>query len=289
MPRPASSTAAGERYSSKRPPDPREDPVKLSSVRTLLCDMDGVLYRGSRLLPGVPGFLAFLEARGVACACITNNSTLTPEEYEAKLASLGVAVPAQRVVTSALATSRHLRARHPRGTTVYAIGMNGLRQALFADGYFVEADIRPQLVVQGADFEVTYAKLKTACLAIRAGARFVATNPDRTYPSEEGLVPGAGAIGAALRAATDVEPEVVGKPMPTLFRVALEQLGGEPAGALVLGDRLDTDVAGARNAGLASALVLTGVSTRADLERSPQQPDWVFADLPELVERWSRA
>ncbi len=260
--------------------------LQLNQMRTVLFDMDGVLYRGRTALPGVRELLAFFDQQDIRYACITNNATMTPQQYEQKLAAMEIDIPAERVLTSALATGIYLRANYPRGTTIYAVGMQGLLDALFADGYFVAVEEEPQLVVQGADFAISYDKLRRACLAIRAGAGYIATNPDRTFPSEEGLIPGAGAISAALVAATDVAPLVIGKPEPTMFRVAMELLGGTPTTTLVVGDRLDTDIAGARNAGLPSALVLTGVSLRADLINSPDQPDWVFDGLTAMLQAW---
>jgi 4-nitrophenyl phosphatase len=260
--------------------------LDFSTIQAVLFDMDGVLYRGNSPLPGVHTMLEFCEQRGIAYACITNNATRTREQYGRKLAAMDIPIAPERVFTSSLITSRYLREHYPRGTTIYAIGMEGLHDALFHDGYFVPDETAPQLVVQGADFTLTYEKLKTGCLAIRRGARFVATNLDRTFPSEEGLVPGAGSLVAALQAATDTEPLVVGKPQPTMFRVALDMLGSTPDTTLVIGDRLDTDIAGARNAGLRSALVLTGVSERAMLQESPHQPDAVFDDLTALHEAW---
>ena len=164
--------------------------------------------------------------------------------------------------------------------------MLGLREALLADGYFVEDHEAPELVVQGADFALTYATLRQATLLNPQGARYIATNPDRTFPSEEGLIPGAGAIMAALVAATDVEPTVIGKPAPAMFHVAAELLGASPATTLVIGDRLDTDIAGAIAAAMPSVLVLTGVSTREEAERGPVRPDLIFADLPALLAAW---
>ncbi len=257
--------------------------IDFSSVRTLLFDMDGVLYRGKTQLPGARDMLAFCEREGIAYACITNNSTNTPQRYEQKLAEMGMPVPAERVLTSALVTGRYLRNHYPRGTTIYAIGMEGLHRALFDDGYFVREEAQPQLVVQGADFDITYEKIKRGCLAIRAGARFISTNPDKTFPSEEGLIPGAGALLAALQAATGVEPEIIGKPQPPMFRVALELLDSPSERALVIGDRLDTDIAGAQNAGLRSVLVLSGVTRREELEQNALQPDAVFDGLPDLL------
>lgn len=259
--------------------------IAFATVRAVLFDMDGVLYRGKQVLPGARELLAFLDDLGVGYACITNNASMTPGQYEEKLAAMGITMPARQVITSALATSHYLRATYPRGTRAFIVGMRGLREALLGDGHFVEDAERPDLVVQGADFELTYATLKTATLCIRRGARYIATNPDRTFPSEEGLIPGAGAIMAAIAAASDTEPFVIGKPAPTMFKVALELLGARPEAALMIGDRLDTDIAGAVAAGVRSALVLTGVSRRDEIEDG-MRPDAVFEGLPELREQW---
>lgn len=252
----------------------------------VLLDMDGVLYRGHVPLPGVNEMLAFFDRRGIGYACVTNNATLTPAQFAAKLAGMGIGIPAERIVTSPVATRRYLENHAPRGTPIYYVGMEGLREALFGDGYFVYDERRPAFVVVGLDMEATYAKLKTATLAIRAGARFIGANPDLTLPTDEGLLPGAGALLALLRAATDVEPFVIGKPAPAMFHAAIELLGADPRRTLMIGDRLDTDIAGARAAGIAAALMLTGVTTPDVLERSAVEPDAIYAGLPELIGAW---
>ncbi|MCS6887340.1 HAD-IIA family hydrolase [Chloroflexus sp.] len=260
--------------------------VSFNSIRAVLFDMDGVLYRGQTPLPGVTDLWQFLRDRQIAFACATNNASMTPQQYAAKLAAMGLVLPPERVITSAQATARYLRDHYPPGTRVFVVGMQGLREALFADGHFIEDDHAPELVVQGADFTLTYERLKRATLHIRRGARFVSTNPDRTFPSEEGLIPGAGAIAAAISAATDVTPLVIGKPAPTMFLIGAAMLGATPAQTLVVGDRLDTDIAGAIAAGMPSVLVLTGVSTAEEAMAGPIRPNLIVADLPDLLARW---
>lgn len=260
--------------------------LPLAQYRAVLFDMDGVLYRGKQKLAGVNALLAHFAARGVQYACVTNNATMTPAQFSAKLAAMDITMPEELIVTSPIVTRRYLESQAPRGTTVYAVGMAGLREALFGDGYFVERSDHAEYVVVGMDFEVTYRQLRTACLLIRAGARFVGTNPDKTFPAEDGIVPGCGSLLALLETATEVQPFVVGKPGPTMMEVAIAMLGADPTTTLTVGDRLDTDIAGAHAAGLASALVLTGVTTTAELETSPIQPDLVFHDLPELLQAW---
>ncbi len=263
--------------------------LDLGRFRTILMDMDGVIYRGPQPLPGVNDLLALCAQRGIRYACVTNNSTMTPAQYETKLAGMGIHIPAAQIITSSVATRRMLERDFPRGTPAFYVGMKGLNDALFGDGYFVYDEHRPRVVVSGLDTDLTYQKLKLATLAIRAGARYVATNPDRTLPVEEGLVPGAGSIIALLQAATDVTPTIIGKPGAAMFQTAIEILGAEAGTTLTIGDRLDTDIAGAAGAGLASALVLTGVSTQADADAGPTRPDAVFAGLPELVAAWPAA
>lgn len=260
--------------------------LDLSRYNAAILDMDGVLYRGKLPLPGVAGLLALFHERGVAYACATNNATLTPAQFEAKLAAMGIAIPAARIVTSPIATRGYLEGEAPAGSGIFCVGMDGLREALFGDGRYREDDQHPEYVVVGMDFEVTYRQLRRACLHIRAGARFIGTNPDTTFPAEDGIVPGCGALLALLAAGSETQPFVIGKPGPTMFHATVALLGADPARTLTIGDRLDTDIAGSAAAGLASALVLTGVTSPAHLATSAVQPDAVFADLPALVAAW---
>lgn len=263
--------------------------LDLKRFTTLLLDMDGVLYRGKLPLPGVADLLDLCDARGIQYACVTNNATKTPQQFSERLAAMGITMPADKIVTSSTVTRRWLETAAPRGTGVFCIGMDGLRGALFGDEYFVEDETNPAFVVVGMDFEVTYQRLRTACLLIRAGARFVGTNPDTTFPAEDGIVPGCGALLALLRAGSETEPFVIGKPGPTMFTSTVAALAADPARTLTVGDRLDTDIAGSAAAGLASVLVLTGVTTPAALAASVLQPDAVFADLPALTAAWRSA
>lgn len=255
----------------------------LQRVRGYVIDMDGVLYRGDTLLPHVAEFLAALDARGVSYVMATNNSTLTPEQYVEKLASMGIQAEASRILTSGLAARAWLDQQYPAGTRIYVIGMPPLLDVILGDGRFVPAGVDAEVVVAGADFELTYEKLRVATLAIRNGARFVATNPDRTLPTEEGLIPGAGALLAALEAATDVKPLVIGKPEPSLPLQSAAILGTAPEETAMLGDRFDTDIAAGHAAGFTTVLVLTGVTQPEDLLDAPFQPDLVVPDLAPLV------
>jgi 4-nitrophenyl phosphatase len=260
--------------------------LELSKARGFVLDMDGVLYRGDEPLPGLSDFVATCDARGVPFVFVTNNSMRTPDQYVAKLADMGVAVAAGRIVTSGISVLEYLTEHFPRGTRVYIIGMPALHEVLINDdtGYVLDAT-SPELIVCGSDLTLTYEKLKIATLAIRRGAAWVATNPDPTLPVEEGLWPGAGAILAALRATTEAEPLVVGKPEPVMMQQALRRMGVPPTEAVMVGDRLDTDILGGIRSGMTTALVLTGVETPATLAAQAIKPDYVLRDLAELVER----
>lgn len=247
-----------------------------------ILDMDGVLYRGNTLVSEVPRFIDTLNRAGIPYAMATNNSTNTPRQYVAKLAAMGIDVPEASIVTSGVATATLLRSRYEPGTTIYVVGMTALAEALFADDYFRPAGEDAQIVVSGAHFELRYEHLRTACLAIRAGAAYVATNADKTFPTEVGLIPGSGAIVAALTAATDTDPLVVGKPSPEMIGSCLTIIGVEASRALMIGDRLDTDILAGERAGTATMLVLTGVSTVQDVAVTGIVPDIIVETLDPL-------
>lgn len=258
----------------------------LSPIRCLLADLDGVFYRGSLPLPGGAEFVHWLRQQGIVLLFITNNSTRTPQQYVEKLAGLGIVAAPEEIFTSSLATRAYLERQAPRDTGVYFIGQKGLEEALLGDGYFVLDERTPSYVVVGLDTQLTYEKLRRACLLIRAGARFIGTNPDRTFPSPEGITPGCGSILAALEAATDVRPTVIGKPERGLFETAMERVHARPQETAVLGDRLDTDILGAKRLGLTALMVLTGVHGKDEVAMSPVQPDAVFPDLVALRKAW---
>lgn len=259
--------------------------MDLAVIKGLLIDMDGVLYRGQAPIAGAERFIAFLRCEGISFILLTNNSSLTPGEYVAKLWGMGIEVRAEEILTSAQATARYLAQQEPEGARVYVIGREGLRQALM-EQRFTLVEENADYVAVGWDWELTYAQLKRATLLIRAGARFIATNPDPTFPSEVGIIPGNGAILAAIEVATDVRPLVIGKPQPIIFQLALAQLGLDGQGIAVLGDRLETDVLGGQRMGLGTLMVLSGVTNEEKLEKSSIQPDLVFEDVAHLQRVW---
>jgi 4-nitrophenyl phosphatase len=255
----------------------------LSHLKAILFDLDGVVYIGSQTLPGAQDVFDWLDLNGRPYCLVTNNSTRTPVQYQQKLLEMRIRVPLHSVFTSAMATAQYLRRQYPVGTSAYMIGEAGLTEALLEGGFRL-VDDHPTLVCVGLDQSLTYAKLRTACLAIRAGAAFVATNPDRTLPTEAGLVPGNGATLSALQTATDVNPVVIGKPSATMIDLAIERIGARKEEVAIIGDRLDTDIEAGRAAGIATILILTGVHGLVDIPHFPSSPDFVVDDLVQFRE-----
>ena len=255
----------------------------LSNLTHLIIDMDGVLYRGRAAIPGAGDFIESLRARGIGFVLATNNSTRTPQQYVDKLAGMGVTVYPQEVLTSALATADYLRGVAPPGARVFIVGQDGLRAALQEAG-FTLVEEGAEYVIVGMDDAVCYDRLAEATLQIRAGAQFIGTNPDKTFPSERGIVPGNGASLAFLEAATGVAPTVIGKPERAMIEQALARLGAEAATTAIIGDRLETDILAGRRNGLHTILVLSGITDREMLAASDVQPDWVFESVAGLVD-----
>ena len=246
-----------------------------------LFDLDGVLYRGDRSIEHAADAVEALRAAGKGVAFVTNNSARGPEAVVEHLASVGVRAAIEEVETSALTTAASLRTRGV--ATAFVIGEAGLRGALREAGIaLVDADARPEVVVVGWDRSVTYDTLRAASIAVQRGAALEASNDDASYPAADGLTwPGAGAIVAALETATARRAEVFGKPNGPILEAARERAGG--GRPLVIGDRVETDIEGARRLGWDSALVLTGISSRDDLRAAGIAATYVLEDLSVLT------
>lgn len=257
----------------------------LAGITHLIIDMDGVLYLGDKPMPRLCDFFQFLRTRSIQFILATNNSTRTSQEYVAKLAGMGVTVSLAEILSSGQAAARYLAREYPRGTRVHVLGMPALKQAMVAEG-FTLADESVELVVASMDRDFNYEKIKRASLLIRGGARFIATNLDPTVPSEEGLLPGTGTVIKALETASGVTPLVIGKPEPTMYRLAMEGMGARPETTAAVGDRADTDILGGKRAGLTTICVLSGSSSRAEAEAIGA--DLIFADIAHLLDAWSR-
>jgi 4-nitrophenyl phosphatase len=257
----------------------------LQQIRHLIIDMDGVLWRGDEPMPALGRFFAFLKEREISFILATNNSSRTPEQYVDKLARFGVDVPVETILTSALVSAAYLADVAPSGARVYVIGEEGIQQALLERGFVLDEETAEYVVV-GWDRNLTWEKLATASLLVHDGADFVGTNPDVTYPTERGPVPGNGALLAAVETATGVKPVVTGKPEPRMYQEALRRMDATPETTAMIGDRLDTDMAGASHARLSTVLVLSGIATEEDVAAASGGPDLVCAGIQDLLERW---
>mgnify|MGYP001175081157 CR=1 FL=1 len=253
-------------------------------IRGLILDMDGVLWRDHEPIGNLPAIFDQIQQRGLRVILATNNATRTVASYLEKLAGFGVHLAPWQIITSSQATAQHLRHLHPEGGTVFVVGENGLLEALHEQG-FTHSREQAHTVIAGMDRQLTYEKLAHAALLIRAGAAFIGTNPDRSFPTPAGLVPGAGAILALLETATDIAPTIVGKPGPIMYQQALERLGTAPSETLAVGDRLETDILGGQNTHCKTALVLSGVSTLAQAQAWNPLPDLIAQDLTTVLEQ----
>jgi 4-nitrophenyl phosphatase len=254
----------------------------LKNIKALVLDMDGVLWRENEPIGDLGATFSRFERAGLKVLLATNNATKTQEMYIEKIAGMGAHVKKEQILTSAMGVAYLLKKRFPDGGPVYVVGEFGLTSALQDAGFYV-SEQNPLAVVAGMDREISFSKLKQATLLIRSGVPFYGTNPDRTFPTPEGFIPGAGAILAALVTATDVQPIIAGKPSPTLYEFALEKLGTLPSETLAVGDRIETDIVGGQQAGLRTALVLSGVSTRAEGQSWTPKIDLILPELGDLI------
>jgi NagD protein len=245
-----------------------------------LIDMDGVIYRGSELIPGADEFIGRLLAADVPFLFLTNNSQRTRRDVATKLARLGILVEERHIFTCAMATARFLAAQKPGGTA-YVIGEGGLLQALHANGYSI-VDQDPDYVVVGEGRSHNFEMLETAVRMIDGGAKLIATNLDANCPTQDGPRPGCGAIVAMLATATGRRAFSVGKPSPVMMRAARKELGLSTAQITVIGDTMETDILGGVQMGYRTMLVLSGSTRRADLSRYAYQPDVVLESIADL-------
>lgn len=256
-----------------------------SNIKALILDMDGVIWKGDAPIGDLPATFKRIRERGLKFVFATNNGTKTPEDYQQKLADLGVDVEAGQVVTSALGIAFLLAQKYPRGTKIFMIGEDGIRVALEEKGFdvlSVEHATEAQAVVMGIDRSINFQKVVEATLLVRAGIPFYTTNTDRTFPTPRGEIPGSGSWLSVITSATGVQPTVAGKPFPYLMELALERLGTSKEETLVVGDRLETDIAAGQAVGCPTAFVLSGVSTRE--EAKDWNPNIIADSLAKLVE-----
>ena len=244
--------------------------------------MDGVLVHEGQLVPGADTFVSRLRETGTPFLVLTNNSIFTPRDLQFRLHNTGIDVPVEAIWTSALATATFLDDQRPQGSA-YAVGEAGLTTALHDIGY-VLTDSAPDYVVLGETRTYSFEAVTTAIPLIRNGARFVATNPDPTGPSSEGVLPATGAVAALMTRATGVEPYYVGKPNPLMMRAALNRLGAHSENTVMIGDRMDTDIVAGLEAGMRTVLVLTGIVQESEIERFPYRPHRVVPSIASLID-----
>ena len=245
--------------------------------KSYLIDMDGVLVRGRTPIPGAPQFIIRLVETQTPFLILTNNPIYTPRDLALRLAAEGLPVPEQNLFTSAMATAQFLAQQRPTGSA-FVVGELGLTDALHKVGY-VLTSVNPDYVVLGDTTFYNFDQIAQAIRLVAAGARFIATNPDPSGPGEGGLVPACGAMAALIEKATGSRPYFVGKPNPLMMRRALNSLGAHSEDAVMVGDRMDTDVIGGIEAGMETILVLSGVTRQEDIDRFPYRPTRVLPSV----------
>ena len=246
-------------------------------IKGIILDLDGTLYRGAEEVPGAARFVADMAARGIRCLFVTNRANRAPREVCAQLRGFGIACREGDVLTSAEAVAMYLR----RGSA-YVVGEQALLDELVRQGFRVTDD-NPDYVIVSLDREFTYDKMDRASRAIRAGARFIATNADKAMTVEGGLIaPGTGSIVAAIATASGKSPQVIGKPERTIVDMALARLGMAAQDVIMVGDNVETDMPAGHAAGVRTVLVLTGISSREHVAESPVHPTWIVESFDEL-------
>ena len=255
-------------------------------LKGLILDLDGVLWHDTKPIGNLAEIFDQIRNLGLDFVLATNNATKTIQEYVDKLAGFGVQVKPEQILTSAVATFHFLQATYPDKKVIFIVGSNSLKKEarrigfnLLLEGEQKQAD----LVIVGLDPAVTYEKISYAASQIRSGAQFIATNTDATYPTPRGMIPGAGTMVAAVQTASGSEPMVIGKPSPSMYIQAMKVMGLTPNQVMCVGDRLSTDILGARNGGFHSAFVLSGVNTLEDLANWEPKPDIVVENLTALI------
>lgn len=251
-------------------------------IECWLTDMDGVLVHEGHALPGAGDIIKQWQAAGQRFLVLTNNSIYTPRDLSARLRATGLEVPEESIWTSALATADFLKSQKPKGSA-FVIGEAGLTTALHEVGY-IQTDVDPDYVVLGESRTFSFESLTKAIRLILNGARFIATNPDATGPSADGVLPATGSVAALITKATGREPYIVGKPNPMMFRSAMNKINAHSESTGMIGDRMDTDVIAGIEAGLHTVLVLTGIADEAEIQKYPFRPNEILNSIADLLD-----
>jgi NagD protein len=251
-------------------------------IECWLTDMDGVLVHEGHALPGAGDVIKQWQAAGQRFLVLTNNSIYTPRDLSARLRATGLDIPEESIWTSALATADFLKSQKPKGSA-FVIGEAGLTTALHEVGY-IQTDVDPDYVVLGESRTFSFETLTKAIRLIMNGARFIATNPDATGPSADGVLPATGSVAALITKATGREPYIVGKPNPMMFRSAMNKINAHSESTGMIGDRMDTDVIAGIEAGLHTVLVLTGIADDAEIQKYPFRPNEILNSIADLLD-----
>ena len=243
--------------------------------------MDGVLVHEGRALPGAAEVLKQWKEEGLRFLVLTNNSMYTPRDLAARLKATGLDIPSEAIWTSALATADFLHSQKPKGSA-FVLGEAGLTTAMHEVGYIM-TDVNPDYVVLGESRNFNFDSLTKAIRLINNGARFIATNPDATGPSAEGVLPATGSVAALITKATGREPYIVGKPNPMMFRSAMNKINAHSESTGMIGDRMDTDIVAGIEAGLHTVLVLTGIADEAEINKYPFRPNEILNSIGDLI------
>jgi 4-nitrophenyl phosphatase len=260
---------------------------QLRNLKTILLDMDGVLWHGPKPVIDIKRLFDSIQTIDIQPYCVTNNSTRSISYHQEKLAGFGVSLDPSQIITSGEATASFLLEKYPQGGDLFAIGEKGLLEALENKGFrLIDHDSVNQVsaVVVGLDRNLTYQDLDLATRYINRGAFFVGTNPDLTIPTPTGEAPGAGTIIKGIEVSSGNTPLIVGKPFPTLYSLALSRSNCSPEETLMIGDRLETDIGGAQRLGIRTALVLSGIATLEKAQAWDPQPDLVAEDALQVIE-----
>ena len=244
--------------------------------------MDGVLVHEGHALPGAGDVIKQWQAAGQRFLVLTNNSIYTPRDLSARLRATGLNIPEESIWTSALATADFLHSQKPKGSA-FVIGEAGLTTALHEVGY-IQTDVDPDYVVLGESRTFSFETLTKAIRLINNGSRFIATNPDATGPSADGVLPATGSVAALITKATGREPYIVGKPNPMMFRSAMNKINAHSESTGMIGDRMDTDVVAGIEAGLHTVLVLTGIADDAEISKYPFRPNEILNSIADLLD-----
>jgi 4-nitrophenyl phosphatase len=257
----------------------------IANIKGLIIDMDGVLWRDTEPIGNLPAIFKEMKAQDLKVILATNNATRTVDEYHQKLQRFGVRLEDWQVITVAQGTGIYLNERYPNGCRAFVVGQPSLIQTLKSYGINIIEDPNDQIdvVVASIDVALSYDKIKDAELLIRSGCDFIGTNPDVTYPTPNGLYPGSGTVIGAIEIASGQKATMIGKPNPILYQMALKRLSIPPSETMAVGDRLETDIAGAKAAGIHSAFVLTGVSTVEQAQQFSPTPDIIIDSLTDLI------